>query len=104
MKLVKILAKQLNHFQWGTFLAAKFQFPITIMILIGVYDLPRTLTVLAIPVIALFLWLVGFLFVRLGFRDEYQKFELNAVSKQIVTEVKKNDSINGTHESGNATH
>ncbi len=83
MKLVKKAAKQLNYFQWGTFLAAKFQFPITIMILIGVYDLPKLLTVFAIPVIALLLWLVGYLFVRLGFRDEYQKFEYNAVVKEV---------------------
>ncbi len=98
--VVKLGAKQLNYFQWGTFLAAKFQFPFTIIIIIGVYDLPKLMTILAIPVIAVFLWIVGFTFVKMGFRDEYQKFELGAV----VKEVKKNDSTYGTHNAGNAAH
>jgi len=81
--MIEEIAKQLNYFHWGTFLAAKLQFLVTVMIFIRVYGLPSYVTVLSLPVTFLILWLVGYIFVRSGLRDSYVKQEFGAVVKEM---------------------
>lgn len=90
--MIRFVAKQINNFHWGTWLAAKLQFLFTVMIFIRVYDLPLWVTISAIPVIFAALWLGGYCFIKLGFRDEYQKYEFGAVISETTKNLKKGNS------------
>lgn len=70
--MIKWINKRFNEFSWGQFIVSKFQFIITLFILIKIYEWPAWFNILAVVIGVLLTWFVGYKFNK-HLRSDFQK-------------------------------
>ena len=72
MNLKRVIIKEFHDFHWGTFLASKIQFLLTLAVFFGVYEIRLVYKIIGTITAVVIIWFTGKIW-RIYFKEEFQK-------------------------------
>lgn len=87
MKLKNQIVTEFHDLHWGTFLASKIQFIITLAILFGVYEIKPIYKVFGVILAIILIWLSGKIW-RIYFKEDFQ----NKMYEELKNDISNNNN------------